>query len=301
MTGMNLPCLAQVDLGRLSTLEYDLAQRALTIGAVYGIIVVLGLLVDLALVLRLRRRPWPWREAASRLLWRPWGLGDSRTILLVLACAYVATFALQGHIPALAERLGLTVPSLLILLQSVVFHWAGLACVVALLARRGLPWGSAFGISWRGFPRAAGWGLALLLAAMPLLLLCTLIYQALLVALGHQTSLQDVAFAFADEGRVWMRVYFFALAVFIAPLFEEILFRGILLPAMARRFGLAASAVAVSLLFAVIHGHLPSMATLFLLSLALSAGYLLTGSLMTSVVMHGLFNAVTVTILLTVK
>lgn len=297
-----VPTLAEftrAELARLSTLEYDLAERALTIGAIYGVLVVLGLLVDLGLVSRWREWRSTWLNGVSRLCWRPWGLRESRHILLALALSFSLALLFRSGLGRLAAGLHVGLPSFMIILQSVVFHWAGLIAVIALLARRRLSWGSAFGFSGRGFPRAAGWGMVGLLAAMPLLLLCTLVYHLLLQALGHQPSLQDVAFAISGERVFWVRMYFLALAVVIAPLFEEILFRGIILPALARRFGVAVAVIAVSLLFALIHGHAPSMVTLFLLSVTLCVGYIGSGSLMTSVVMHSLFNAVTVGILMT--
>ena len=300
---MNLPWLpvAQAELARLSGLEYDLAQKAVVIGAVYGAILLLGLLADVGLVVWVRTRRGFWRSAVSALVWRPIALAESRAVLLAVAAAY-GIFALT-HRPLVdaCMSMGLSRPSSLIILQSVVFHWAGLAAVIVVLARRRLPWSGAFGIAIGRLPRDAGWGVVALLAAMPLLLFYTLLYHLLLAALGHQPSLQDVAFAISDETHLAVRTYFFLLAVVVAPVFEEILFRGILLPLLARRFGVYAAITAVSILFAMIHGHVPSLVTLFLLSVALSLGYLFTRSLATSMVMHAVFNAVTVTILLSVR
>lgn len=296
-----LPCLAQADLARLSGLEYDLAQKAVVIGSIYGVILLLGLVADVGLFLFARARRWPWREAVSALVWRPIGPAESRTVLIAVALAYGAVVLARRPILEAAGTLGLSQASLLIIVQSIVFHWVGLAAVCLALARRRLPWSSAFGMAWSQVARPAGWGLVGLLAAMPVLLFYTLLYHLLLTALGHQPSLQEVAFAISDEPHAGVRIYFFLLAVVVAPLFEEILFRGILLPVLARRFGVLAAVAAISILFAVIHGHVPSLVTLFLLSVALSTAYLFTRSLTTSIVMHALFNAVTVTILLSVR
>ena len=118
---------------------------------------------------------------------------------------------------------------------------------------------------------------------------------------GFEATLQDVAFIISDETSPWMRAYFFLLAVVLAPLFEEILFRGILLPALAKRFGATASVVAVSVLFAGIHGHVPSLVPLFVLSAALCLAYIRTGSLATNIAMHAVFNGVTVTLLFVIR
>ena len=118
---------------------------------------------------------------------------------------------------------------------------------------------------------------------------------------GHQPSLQEVAFAIADEQNRWMRAYFLVLAVGLAPLFEEIIFRGLLLPVLARRYGVWAGLLVTSFLFAIIHGHLPSFVTLFGLSMALGAAHLYTGSLTVPVAMHAIFNAITTAILLSIS
>ena len=87
----------------------------------------------------------------------------------------------------------------------------------------------------------------------------------------------------------------------VAPLFEELFFRGIAYPILKQRFGAAAALVTVSVVFALIHWHLPSMAPLFALSLGLGIAYEITGSLLTPITMHALFNAANVAMLLYVR
>jgi membrane protease YdiL (CAAX protease family) len=70
---------------------------------------------------------------------------------------------------------------------------------------------------------------------------------------------------------------------------------------LARRYGVTAAAFAVSLLFAGIHAHTPSVVPLFLLSLGLCGSYLWSGSLAAPVILHAAFNGVTVAILFAVR
>jgi hypothetical protein len=186
----------------------------------------------------------------------------------------------------------------MIVLQSVFFHWAGLALVVALLRVKRIPWRSAFGWSARSSLKNAWRGVWLLLGTMPLLMFYTFVYHLLLEAIQQHPSLQDVTSAIADETSLPMQVYFAFLAVALAPLFEEILFRGIALPVLAQRYGAGRAVIAVSVVFALVHGHVPSLVPLFLLSAALCLAYIYTESIITSMVMHSAFNAMTVTILL---
>jgi membrane protease YdiL (CAAX protease family) len=80
---------------------------------------------------------------------------------------------------------------------------------------------------------------------------------------------------------------FVVLGGLIAPIIEEIVFRGLLYPAWARQWGWLASAVATSLLFALIH---PNQFAQFFASLIYIGLYRRTGSLRAPIIVHGLYN-----------
>ncbi|MCX6996067.1 MAG: CPBP family intramembrane metalloprotease [Kiritimatiellaeota bacterium] len=177
-------------------------------------------------------------------------------------------------------------------MQSVIFDWAGLAAIAALLARRRLSWRSAFGLEPRGFFRHLGLGLLFYLATMPFFWFYGAIYQLGLKRLGLDPTLQEVALAITAVESLGVRIYLITLAVVIAPVFEELLFRGILLPAAARQYGVGWGVILTSLAFAAIHLHLMSFAPLFLMAVAFALAYLYSESILVPVVMHGVFNAV---------
>lgn len=290
--------LAQADAAGLSPIEYDLLQRAGLIGSIYGALVLAGLVINIVLVVRWRRRPLPIRAAMARLLDRPWQGGDAALLVALLAVGFVTAISLRGLWLDWTETLALAPASRLVLLQSLFFHVLGLIVLVTLMRKRGLSWAGAFGIRFGDLPGDLLKGLVLLLAALPALLVLTLVFHFALHLLGYRPSLQEVAFVMAEEKQQWMRVYFVVLAVGLAPIFEEILFRGMLLPVLARRYGGWAAMLVTSFLFAVIHGHLPSFLTLFVLSSALSLAYVFSGSLVVPIAMHAIFNAITTAILL---
>ncbi|HMP74808.1 MAG TPA: CPBP family intramembrane metalloprotease [Kiritimatiellia bacterium] len=293
--------LAQAEAAGLTPLEYDLLQRAGLIGSIYGALVLVGLIINLVAFIRLRRRPFPLRPALNRLLEWPWEGRDIRAVLLVLGAGFVGALFLRGPWLRWTADWSLNPASSLVLLQSCLFHVAGLFTVAVLLVRRRRSIRDGFGVELLSVPYDVLKGVVALLGALPALLVLTLLFHLVLHLLGHQPSLQEVAFAIADEPQRWMRIYFVVLAVGLAPLFEEVLFRGLLLPVMARRYGTWTAMLVTSFLFAIIHGHLPSFATLFALSLALGVGYILSGSVLVPIVMHASFNAITTAILLTIK
>ncbi len=296
-----MPTLAQADVAGFSPLEYDLLQRAGAIGSIYGVLLLAGIVVWIALIARWRRAAPDWRGAFARLAERPLRGADLAVLALALAAGFLAVLAFRHPWQRMADGWALGEASGLMLIQSLMFHGVGLLVVLGVLRGRGVSLRRAFGLSLGGAPGDLLRGLAALLATLPVLLVLTVLFHLMLYLLGHQPSLQEVAFVLADEPNRWLRMYFVLLAVAIAPVFEEILFRGFLLPLLVRRHGAVPAILLTSFLFAVIHGHLPSFVTLFTLSAALGAAYALTGSLAVSMTMHAAFNSITTAILVFIR
>lgn len=85
-------------------------------------------------------------------------------------------------------------------------------------------------------------------------------------------------------------------AVIVAPLTEEIVFRGYLYPAIKHFAGPGVAAFGSALLFAMAHNNLPSLLPLFLFGLILSSIYERTGSLWAPIAAHALLNGSTVAV-----
>jgi len=79
-------------------------------------------------------------------------------------------------------------------------------------------------------------------------------------------------------------------AVVIAPVTEEVMFRGLIFPALRRRLGFRASAAVTGGIFAVVHPPMDA-AAIFVLALALAYAYERTGSLRAPIVAHVANNA----------
>ena len=82
-------------------------------------------------------------------------------------------------------------------------------------------------------------------------------------------------------------------AVVLAPLFEETIFRGVLLPVLGQSLGRAGGVLVSALVFAVAHLSIGELAPLLVLGLGLGLLRLSTGRLLPCVVMHALWNGVT--------
>lgn len=100
------------------------------------------------------------------------------------------------------------------------------------------------------------------------------------------------------EGSIGLKLVIFLSAIVIAPLAEEILFRGLVYASVKRYTERYFAAVFSSLAFALLHANLGSFAPLFVLGMFFALAYEITGCLAVPILMHAFFNAVSVTLIL---
>lgn len=121
-------------------------------------------------------------------------------------------------------------------------------------------------------PVLLGWALLLMLAV-------GVVIEPLLALLPEPPAV---------EGRGWWAVL--ALVVF-APLFEELLCRGIVLGAVRDRWGVVAAWLLSSLFFGVLHVYPAQVVNAFVFGLMLGYFYIVTDSLWAPVLLHAATNA----------
>ena len=146
------------------------------------------------------------------------------------------------------------------------------------------------GIRPDGLLRAAGFGLLGFLAIQPFLRLAEAAQWQVSKVLPMQEPLQ--AMLLTQSARTLVLSSF--VAVVVAPLGEELLFRGFLQPALQRWIGRGIGILACAAFFAASHMDLFSFPQLFLLGVALGYVYDRTRSLAAPVTLHLLFNGTTV-------
>lgn len=98
---------------------------------------------------------------------------------------------------------------------------------------------------------------------------------------------------FFGGGITGLALAWFAAGV-VAPLVEEIFFRGFVFAALNRYFGTWRAVLGSAAIFAVAHFTPTAVAPLFVLGLFLAALYAQTGSIWPSVLMHGMVNTLAV-------
>ena len=87
-------------------------------------------------------------------------------------------------------------------------------------------------------------------------------------------------------------------SILIAPLTEEFIFRHIFFSCAAYRIGGGPASVLTAVLFSALHANLLQAPSLFFMSLILQAVYVKTGRLTVPVLIHALFNTVSVILIL---
>ena len=153
--------------------------------------------------------------------------------------------------------------------------------------------GDAWTVFWRGlwpggWGRQVGWGLAHLALAVPLVLAASWLARPLTRRFPPPQR-EMLEFLSGLDG-VWALLLTALTVAVIAPLFEELLFRGAVLPALARRWGWTPAILASGLLFGVIHLQPAGLPTLGALGVILGAAFRRGGGLLPAILVHSIWN-----------
>ena len=233
--------------------------------------------------------PGPQNAAEPRAGSSPrWGLGDFFLVYFAglvvsfvgLAVAVAITGDKSGHLGALSVALAA---------GGQFGGWLGATAVVARTKGHSLR--RDFGFTLRIH---AWWGV---FAGLGLFLVGSLMILPIVELINneHQQVAQDLADATGAK-----LVVLVVLAGLLAPVVEELLFRGLLLRALRRRIEPTAAIAVQALVFAFVHpllspslGDLAVVPALFLLATASGIASETTGDLSASILMHIGFNLVT--------
>jgi len=152
----------------------------------------------------------------------------------------------------------------------------------------------SFGLSIKNLKYVI-WTPLIYLITIILLLFVGLLNQYLLTNFFDvEIKPQDILEKFKElENSFEISIFVIGSAV-IAPIYEELLFRGIIFPKLIQKTNFTIALLLSSLIFAVLHFHLSALLPLFVLSIILSITYLYTSTIWASISLHALFNLISI-------
>lgn len=231
----------------------------------------------------------------------PWG--PLASILYGLGVAFLGGSVLAGIIvTAILSMLGMDTQAMTDWYSGafggLIYSLVGAACTAGLIAwyvrlRKGrLSDLGLVAFKWRQLRTAIGGIIVYLVVYIS----AASVLQALVPAFNLEQK-QDIGFT-APNGSLQLAAIFVALVI-IPPLIEELVFRGFIFSGLRRRFGIVITSVLTSLLFAVGHLQFGNGAPLlwsaatdtFILSMVMCYVRERTGSIVPTIIMHMLKNA----------
>lgn len=171
------------------------------------------------------------------------------------------------------------------------FHAVGLVLVNVFLRQHQISWSEAFGFNQPRLGRALLLATIVAIVMLPIALSLTEVSSKILRFFHMPVEAQQaVRVMQAASSRLELLLHGVA-AIFLAPFVEELVFRGILYPAIKQRGFHKLALWGTSFFFALTHSNMMILLPLTVLAIILTFLYETTNNLMAPIVTHSLFNA----------
>jgi membrane protease YdiL (CAAX protease family) len=187
-----------------------------------------------------------------------------------------------------------------LVLAGSMFHLGAILAWIGarVLARRRPPLLTAAPVPRFSWLQSASGGALTFLAAMPLLFGTGWVWESLLQWVGLPTEHQELVDMFTRTRSPLLLTSLVVLALVVAPVSEELVFRGGLFRYLRTRTRPWVAFGASAALFALLHSNWISFLPLFVLGIVFAAGYQRTGSIAVPMIAHALFNLNTLLLVL---
>lgn len=266
---------------------------AYSYGVLHDLAVYVSIATALALfgyrMLRHMRPEVSWNHEGS-VLSRPYGAPD----LMVLAgIGLVFVLSMQPQkAEGTAAAAAVSDGTLIVGMIFNLIVCAGL--LLYLFQMRGLNPAELFGLQqvhWRSILFTVGVFSLIILLTINLVSAAT---QTWLQGFWPDLEPQETVKAFQQSDGIGFKLLVVLMAVVIAPLAEETMFRGFVYGVLKRYTDAPFAALASSLMFAIIHLHVGSLLPLCLLAVLFCLAYEITGCLLAPMILHAIFNGMSI-------
>lgn len=211
--------------------------------------------------------------------------------LLVLAACFFSLELVAGALVGLSGVDTGDVMFFNMLLGSLVFQGTILGVTFFFLRQYRTSWAAEFGFATPGAGRAVGLALLIGTAALVIALAMHFALSQLLMWLQVEAGPQIAVKILQMKPSPGRQLCMGALAIGLAPVAEEILFRGILYPTVKQAGYPQLALWGTAILFAVIHLNLLTLVPLTFLAVVWTWLYERTDNLLAPILAHCLFNA----------
>lgn len=287
----------QQQLLALQAQEQQTAQRALTKLILMGAIPLVGGLLGVGLLIFCGvqwflqkeqsllatnagvgwKTPWDWE-----IIWQVLILGFFFVSQILLPdLLFPLLFGILGLDPT---TMGIRTQAVYVLLSYLLMAGAGLL-VLYISLKPFMPlakdWFRIQGGKWWL------WGLGGYCVALPLVVLVSLLNQQIWQGQGGSNPI--ILLALQAQDTTALIIFFFTASV-AAPVFEELIFRGFLLPSLTRYFPVWGAILLSSLVFAIAHLSLSEVLPLTVLGIMMGFVYTRSRNILASMLLHSLWN-----------
>ena len=228
--------------------------------------------------------------AALFLIRKPWALDRfTRQFLFLIFSVYLGlTFG--AFVSHFAGSSGPGNSAMRAVVASLSFQGVALFFVHWFLREHELGWAEGFGFGTK-WPRAMLYGVLAACAFLPAGQFLQILSAEILTRFHVPFESQEAVRALKSSVAWLDRAALGVVAIALAPVAEELLFRGLLYPAVKRAGFPRVALWGTSLLFAFIHFNLATFLPLLLLALVLTWLYETTDNLLAPIAAHATFNA----------
>jgi membrane protease YdiL (CAAX protease family) len=229
---------------------------------------------------------------AFMLLARPWLPEQDNLFKLIglLTCIYGGVFLTWMAGRFITGKIELQNPVFMMLTTFVTFQGAAVVLVHFFLREHRIGWPEGFGLNLRPtHTLLIGFSVGIL-ALYPTWGLQRFSISLLEKLTYHPQAQQAVEILRHTEGML-ERVALGIGTILIAPVGEELIFRGVLYPGVKKGYGKQVAMWSTALLFAAIHANLAVFLPLTFLAVILVWVYEYTGNLLAPIAVHCVFNA----------
>ena len=149
-----------------------------------------------------------------------------------------------------------------------------------------------FGINKMSWGKILIWGLGAMVPVYIFLGLGSFIIRLIIPSKEKVPEMQEIVQTMISSHDITVLIALLFSAIIVAPIVEEIIFRGYIYPVLKKYSHRLFAGFMTSLLFAVVHGNVAGLIPLLLLAIILTLSYELTGSILVPVLIHALFNGI---------